>query len=215
MKAAASIPFPARRRRVRAFTLAELLTVIAILIFLFAFLTPAIGPLLNSSSINTAGSMVVDEFNLARQVALARNRNVEVRFYRLESESGDDRQFRAFRSFLTDGDDPAKAEPLSKVRYLPRAVIFAPQTNFSPLLNGGSPGLITGQEALPQATSATPYVGFLFRSSGGTSLSPPDELWYVTLHGETAPKTAATGLPSNYFTIQVDPVTGRVRSYHP
>jgi len=219
MKAALH-PIPASLRSARAFTLAEMLTVLGIILILLVLIVPAVGPLLNSSRINTAGSMLMDELNLARQIALAQNRNVEVRFYRIDPPAGDtgSSEFRAFRSFLTDDDDPALAKPLSKVRYLPQQVVFASQGSLSTLLDTARPTLIQGKETFPQATAATSYVSFLFRSSGGTNLSPvdpPGGNWYVTLHGANDPKNSNTGLPSNYFTVQVDAVTGRVRSYHP
>lgn len=217
-----ALPF-AGFKRLLAFTLVELLVVIAIILIVIALVTPAVLPVLRSSRINAAASMIVDEFNLSRQLALAQNCDVEVRFYRLGSKSdASDKQFRAFRSFVVNGSDPAKSKPLSKVRYLPEPVIVSGDGQFSTLLdyaNANRVGLSHSQEALNGVPGQSEYVSFLFRATGGTNLSPVDPAnggnWFLTVFLENAPKTAATGIPSNYFTAQVDPITGRVRTYRP
>lgn len=204
----------------RGFSLMELLVVIAIMMILMALVVPATSSLMKSMSMGRAVSMITDEMNFARQTALSRNRDVEVRFYRMGSKlDANDKQFRAYRTLLADGIDPAKAQPLSKVKYLPEAVIVSGNPAFTTLLDDANPGrsgLARGTESL--AGASTEYVSFLFRANGGTSLKPvsgADSLWYLTLHGENVQTNAATGLPDNYFTAQIDPVTGRLRSYRP
>ncbi len=202
------------------FSLMELLVVIAIMMILMALVVPATSSLMKSMSMGRAVSMITDEMNFARQTALSRNRDVEVRFYRMGSKlDANDKQYRAYRTLLADGIDPAKAQPLSKVKYLPETVIFSGDTAFSTLLdyaNSGRSGLVRSNESL--AGASTEYVSFFFRANGGTSLKPvsgTNSLWYLTLHGEKSQTNAATGLPDNYFTAQIDPVTGRLRSYRP
>jgi uncharacterized protein (TIGR02596 family) len=204
----------------RAFTIVELLAVIAIMIILLALVLPSTTSLMRSMNIGRAASMVSDEFNFARQTALARNRDVEVRLYSLPSSVNSSvKQYRALRTLLADGTDPTKSVPLSRIKYLPDPIIFSKDATFSTLLDYGNAsrsGLAHSTETLPGGTSAE-YVSFLFRANGGTSLkpvSPPVGNWYLTLYAENAPPTA-NGLPANYFTAQIDPVTGRVRSYRP
>ena len=70
----------------------------------------------------------------------------------------------------------------------------------------------------PGATSPSTYISFLFRSTGGTNLTPvdpPDGKWFLTVYLANAPKNATTGIPDNYFTALVEPVTGRVRTFRP
>jgi len=203
-----------------AFSLVELLVVIAILLILMALVLPATTSLMRSMNISRAASLVTDEMNFARQTALSRNRDVELRFYRLGSKlDGNTKQYRAMRSFVADGTDPTKSQPLSKVKYLPDSVILSDNTALSSLLDSDNParsGLTEGTETLP--AGATEYVSFLFRANGGTSLkpiSPPEGNWFVTVMAENAQVEGGTGLPPNYFTAQVDPVTGRTRSYRP
>lgn len=205
---------------VRAFSLVELLVVIALLLILMALVLPATTSLMRSMNISRAAALVTDEMNFARQTALSRNRDVEVRFYRMGSKlDGNVKQFRAMRSFLADGTDPAKSQPLSKVKYLPDTVILSDNTTLSSLLDVNNPsrsGLSQGTETLP--AGSTEYVGFLFRANGGTSLkpiAPPMGNWFVTVVGENGQAEGGGDLPPNYFTAQVDPVTGRMRSFRP
>lgn len=215
---------PPHRPCAPAFSLIELLVVVAIITIILTLITPAVVPLLRASNINQSASMLVDELNLARQTALTQNHDVEVRFYQVASKTdAGDLQFRAFRSFLPNAQNSAAAQPLSAVRYLPEPVILSPDAQYSTLLDYGGiggqrAGLMKGQETLPGNNSSSTYISFLFRSTGGTNLTPvdpPDGKWFLTLYLENAPRNAATGLPDNYFTALVEPITGRVRTFRP
>jgi uncharacterized protein (TIGR02596 family) len=204
------------------FTLIELLVVIVLITILVALLTPAVLPLLRASNLNTGASLLTDELNLARQLALTQNRDVEVRLYRIAPKTDPGNlQFRAFRCFYLDNIDPAKSKPLSAIKHLPVSVIMTPDPVVSTLLDTENPervGLTKAQEILPGMTNKTDYVSFLFRATGGTNLTPitpPIGNWFLTLYLENSAVDPATHLPANYFTAQVEPVTGRVRSFRP
>ena len=213
-------------RNSRAFTLIEMLVVVAIIAILLSLVVPAVVTLMQSSNLNKSAQLLTDELNFARQIALSQNRNVEVRFYKLPSPTNSqDLQFRAFRSLAAIGTSTTES-PLSTVRYLPAPIIISTATDsvtnimVSTLLNAGNPnlsGLMTGTENLP-VSGTTPYISFFFRATEGTNLAPitgTNSNWYLTLYSETAANITATGIPANYFTAQVDPVTGRVLTYRP
>lgn len=209
-------------KRAAGFSLLELLTVITIIIVLLGFAVPAIAPILRASSLNSGSSMIMDEFNYVRQLALTKNRDVEVRIYHMgTSEEPSRLEYRAFRSFLVNGSSPTDIEAQSPVKYLPRSVILSADPKFSSLLDytNSVRGCLThGQEILPRMSTPVSYVSFLFRATGGTNLSPinpPLGNWFLTLHLEKAAVNADTGIPDNYITIQLDPVTGRVRMHRP
>ncbi|HSI87228.1 MAG: Verru_Chthon cassette protein D [Candidatus Methylacidiphilales bacterium] len=211
-----------KARGASAFTLMELVAVMAIIAVIATLSLPAIMPMMRSSSLNTGAGMVVDELNLARQTALTENREVQVRLYKLPSSSdSSDVQFRAFRCFVKESEDPVQWKPLTKVRYLSDQVIFSADPKYSTLLDDGNAarsGLSRSTETFPGSSVPTTYVSFSFRPDGGTNLSPIDPPlgnWFLTLHLAKDPKNATTGLPNNYFTTQVEPVTGRVRTFRP
>lgn len=199
----------------------EMLAVLAVIGILAAAAIPVVAPLMRASSINHAAAMLSDEFNQARQFALTKNRDVEVRFYQLPKKSGGDQAYRAFRAFLADGADSSKSRPFGKVKYFPEPVIISDNSQFSTLLDHGNSnrsGLSHGQEILPGRAAPVPYVGFMFRANGGTNLSPvtpPLGNWFLTLYREDAAKDTATELPHNYCNIQIDPTTGRSKIYRP
>ncbi|CAN5571226.1 hypothetical protein BH09VER1_BH09VER1_31200 [soil metagenome] len=203
------------------FTLVELLVVMAIMIILLALILPATTSLMRSMNIGRAASMITDEMNFARQTALSRNRDVEVRLYLLPSSIDSSvKQFRAIRVLLADGTDATKSAPLTRLKYLPDPIIISKDPTYSTVLdyaNSSRSGLVHTNETLPSA-GPVEYVSFLFRANGGTSLkpvAPPTGNWFLTLYAENAKLNGSTGLPLNYFTAQIDPVTGRIRSYRP
>lgn len=208
--------FPTSKNLSLAFSLVEMLVVIAILAILMALMLPATTSILGGMNVNRAAGMVIDELNFARQAALAQNRDVEVRFYKLAAASdATNKQFRAFRSYLIDGIDPADWKPLSRLKRLPEPIILASETMYSSLFDAGNTdygGLTKSNETLP-GNGSTEYVSFLFRPDGGTSLKPVTAKWFLTLLSANHPDPST--LPANYFTVQVDPVTGRTRSYRP
>lgn len=199
---------------VRGFSLTEMLVVIAIMAILMAVVIPASTSMMGGMNIGSAAGTITDELNFARQTALARNRDVEVRFYKLGSKfDANNKQYRAFRSFLVDDLDSANWKPLSRVKHLSEPIIISDNTEYSSLLpSSPGNGISDGNENLSNGVSA-PYVSFRFRANGDTSLRPITKKWFLTIYSEKV--KAGAGLPPNYFTVQVDPVTGRTRSYRP
>jgi len=207
------------RKQQGGFSMVELLVVLGIVAILAAIVIPSIGPLMRSYNLNRAASMLADELSYARQAALTKNADVEVRFYQMGSTTYTANiPFQAFRCYLS-----ASNQALDQIKYLPtQTVIFSQAdpanspTTFSPILDATtySTVLTTGQETLPGGTTPTAYVSFKFRATGGTNLVPVTSNWYVTLCAQNV-ATNANGLPSNYVSVQVDPVTGAQRTYRP
>ena len=90
-----------------AFTLVELLVVMAIIVALAAVISPALR-LPESTKLTAAGSQIVASLAFARQVAQTQNRPVEVRLYAL-APNGQAANYSAMGLFLV-GDD-GKAQP--------------------------------------------------------------------------------------------------------
>jgi uncharacterized protein (TIGR02596 family) len=225
--------------RARAFSLIELVVVIAVLAIIAAFSVPAVTSMLQGSSLTQASQMLVDQVNLARQFALSKNTMVEVRFYRYSDPDtpGEDvtkpkeGKFRALQVFeiLPSG----AGVPLGKLEELPNSVMLAanrdkPEDGFSSILDSGK--LQTSDQfkdrtayylSLPELPKGIKkqyeFVYFRFMPDGSTTLGPTS-LWYVTLHGvndRPLKEDGGTRPPPNFFTLQIDPVSGTTKIFRP
>ncbi len=196
--------------RATGFSLVEVLVVVAIIALLAVISIVALVPMLRASQLTQSGVLITDELSFARQTAMSRNVSVELRFYRLGA--GANAKYAAFRAMEIDVIDP----PLSNVKTLPAEIVIGDEAAYSTLLDKANParsGLSAGTEQLPTQTEAAPYVSFCFHPDGSTSLrpvSPSQAKWFLTLFSESALPSAA-GLPANYVTVQLEPVTGRAR----
>lgn len=223
--------------RSRAFSLVELVVVISVLAILAAFSIPAVTSMLQGSSLTQASQMLVDQMNLARQFALSKNTTVEVRIYRYSDPDtpGEDvsqpekGKFRALQVFekLPSG----AALPLGKAEELPISVIIGsnpekPEDSLSSLIDREKSAIITADRVkedrsaveLPRGIKKQyDYVAFSFLPDGSTTLGPA-KLWFITLHGNNdKPQTVDGKLhpPANFFTLQIDPVSGTTKIFRP
>jgi uncharacterized protein (TIGR02596 family) len=201
----------------RAFSLIELLVVIAIIGVMSALVVPAMSSVLRGNEMNRAEQMVQQQLASARQTAIARNRRVEVRLYKFDNpdDIGTNQTFCALQSFLID--DTGAATPIGRLTKLPATVLINENTANSTLLTLSDKTWTPPTGPDPQITlpgvSTYTAKAFQFRPDGSTSLSSADK-WFLTLHAATAGATAST-LPANFATIQIDPVSGSVRTYRP
>jgi uncharacterized protein (TIGR02596 family) len=223
--------------RSRAFSLVELVVVIAVLAILAAFSVPAVTSMLQGSSLTQASQMLVDQMNLARQFALSKNSTVGVRFYRYSDPDtpGEDvtkpekGRFRALQVFevLSSG----AALPLGKVEEMPLSVMIGsdpenPEESVSTIIDRKLSAIVTADEVrndksaveLPRGIKKQyDYVSFRFLPDGSTTLGPASQ-WYITLHGSNDKPEKVDGKqrpPANFFTLQIDPVSGTTKIYRP
>jgi uncharacterized protein (TIGR02596 family) len=196
-------------------TLMEILVVLAVMIGLMAIAIPSITSSSTATKLTSAGQMLVDELNLARQTAVTRNAPVEVRFYKLPpangSESSAPQVYRAFQVFVVGSSGP---EELGKVRILPTPVIFTLEDEASPFLENSdeyeerTPA--DSDPELPRFKSNYVYKSLVFTPGGSASVSSNEGTF--TLAVEQAPKPTEG---ANFFSVQVNPVTGSVRWFRP
>jgi uncharacterized protein (TIGR02596 family) len=209
-----------------SFTLVEMLVVLAIIGILTVISVPAITSVVRSSGLTTGGASVMSEIDLARQTAMARNCQVEFRFYKLPDSGApagsSPTVYRAFQIFSLD-DDGSQTNAVTKVVFLPANIIITNSDTLSSLLPStpsdppyAVSGSAAGNPLGPYSPPSYSYMDFHFRANGSTDLNPDSaSTWFVTLVNEHDSSSGANGLPANFFTIQVDPLTGRARSFRP
>jgi uncharacterized protein (TIGR02596 family) len=202
-----------------AFTLAEMLIVIAIIMLLVALITPALIGIVDNANLKVAATTMSDTLNLARQTAITSNRAVEVRFYKVPKENAapdapaGERFFRAIAMFRIDDAGPKR---LGGLVLLKGNVRCADDSRFGTLLNDAPKEESTLYEVSGNATTKYEYRYILFRADGTTTLPPSGasgDTWHTLIHNGN--KTPVQAVDSNYATIQLDPATGRTRTLFP
>ena len=203
-----------------AYSLIELLVVVAIIGFLSVLATAGLNSVSRSTKLANAAQRLGDQIALARQTAIARNLPVEVRLYKLpefDVTTGGASLWRGVQIFIMDG---TIAVPASRLVLFPPRVIISENAAVSPLIQNSSTGL--GAEITPASnvgafsTDNVRYKSFTIRPNGtlAASNSIPDANWFLTLHQENDPKP--DGLkPANFVTVQINPVTSKVTILRP
>ncbi len=229
----------------RAFSLIELLVVISVIAIIAAYSVPAVTTMIRGSQLSQGSQVITDVLALARQTALSKNRPVEVRFYKFadpetpgetanKPETG---FFRALQVFETL--DNGATLPMGPIQRLPKNVIMN-EGKLSTILDNGERPHIT-KDKLSASDPAMPdsvvgknyeYSALRFLPDGSTDLSTmgatgatgskatKGDVWYITMHGTNVAKNGendgtVSGLPDNYFVLQIDAVTGSTRAYRP
>lgn len=205
-----------------AFTLIELLAVVAVIGIIAALVMPSVTSINRAQSITSGAASLIDELATARQTALAQNRVVEVRFYkRTENpglEDGSTAKFRSFNTVIYD-EQVRTSRPLTAIQTLPARVVVLDDEQFSTLMRPYTstvPPRTLRQETLPEGK--VDYQAIRFRPTGGTDLSPAgapnDDKWFLSVASEN--DAVVDGKPGrNFATLMLDPVAGRVRTFRP
>jgi len=189
-----------------AFSLVEMLVVIALIAILCALIVPA-SRVLEARRLDEAGRITFDEINLARQLAATRNLNVEIRFIQKKRNPADTATFHAVQRGLVGKD--GSFTPVTKVTPLPDGIVFAPQAGLSSMIG-----------SLPKNQSASfgyDYTSVVIRPTGmiepqsGLALNAP---WFVTAVYQRDGAVAEDKI-ANFVTIQIDPWTSRSIVYRP
>ena len=220
-------------RRRSAFTLVEVLIVIALIAMLLFLTVPGLKDVMKGTKLTTAADQIVADMNLARQTAIKESVPVEVRFYKFFDPTQKEQRFGAYQAFklAQDLNKPSEytadriAKPLfEKVKTIPQGVVIVESEQWSPLLTDESMkgddkrervrGLIPGE-----MDTEAEYRSLIISPEGETSLERTGaKQWYITLVTEAeyriAPDPTAIR-PKNFIMLQVDPYTANTRRYQP
>lgn len=186
----------------RAFSLIELLIVIAIISVLTVITLVSATGLAPAANLSRTGQTVGDLLVLGRQEASARNRDVFVRLIQIDSASGP----RAIQLWIADSTG-TNVQPLNQLLPFRDNVILSTNAALSPLLTTDPALAGTGTFG---AYGVKSYQAFRIRAGGklDTSISTNN---FLTLQLDGAKGTP----PQNFYTLRVNPVTGRVTTHRP
>jgi uncharacterized protein (TIGR02596 family) len=204
--------------KARAFSLVELLTVIAIISVMAASTVPALRGTLDGASLVGAGDVVTASIHLARQTAMSRNLPVELRIYRHDDGNGDN--YRLLGLVIpASASGQASDEWICTAKTLPGHIIMDDTGTYSTILSGAeadataAPWSGTESAAAPGILKNKSYVGFQFRPDGSTSLGS-NQPWCLSLKNPRS-QPAGDRPAANFVSIVLDSATGRTLAYQP
>lgn len=219
---------PKKRSADAAFTLIEMITVVAILAILIALATPTLVDVLRSSRMSSAGDGLLNRISLAQQNAIALGKEVELRLFKYELPDGSlpKASFNAYQ--VVEELSNGTSRPLSDPYYLESGIVFADLESLSPLLqfsqevppntfNAAREATMASLRFYPDGsckvkTQTTPSGGGTAPASDADYVVKPLTESFFTLVETRDIDSAA---PVNYYCVQIDFYTGKTRSYRP
>ena len=185
-----------------AFSLIELLVVVAIFSIMVALVIPAFTQVRAAGVLTRGGQVLADQIALARQEASTTNRDIEVRIVDVGGV------YRAVQLWIRG--EPA-TRPIGRIEQLPDGVVFSSNTSLSPLLDPAPASPIVSGTAVFGALGSRPYKGFRIRANGALDAAVNLSNNFLTVQSANE----VTVPPSNYFTVRVNPVTSQVTIHRP
>ena len=187
---------------VRGFSMIELLLVITIMALLVAVTVPAVQGLMNGRNLGDAGGVITSQLELARQTAIARNAAVQWQIVKVpDLRTGDPVAFRLIRSLILE---PGSREwrPIGRSEWLPKSTWVDEDAARSPMLV-----MQTNTSDLPSSIAASNSIAsfVIFDGAGRVGVDTTNNWLTVVGRGNT----------NNFITVQIEPVSGRVRTYRP
>ncbi|WP_049975577.1 Verru_Chthon cassette protein D [Chthoniobacter flavus] len=207
------------RTSLAAFSLVELMVVVAIIAIIAGFVVPATTDVVQSSRLSNCAVNLMNQLNAARMLAIRMNQPVEMHFYQY-ADTEDPGQTPAYHgcdmwvngirySTMTTFETGVVLSAMKDASGQSWSSILDPSVNTL----GTNQPLPTGIKIGRAASSPAPtYSYFQFRPDGSTNLSGSQQ-WTLTLLMEK--DSARTVLPSNFVSIVLDPLTGGVRMLSP
>jgi len=196
-------------RTSKAFTLVEMIMVVALAALIIAMAVPGFTGVVNSMEINTAVDQITGELRKARQMAMTQNRAVEIRFFQFTDDTMIDGEptIRMYQSWRQEGDGMLR--PMANLQRLPRAIVVSADPTLTKL---GAPITLSeaDREVAPSLPSEGTYLPVRFQPDGSTAFTR-GEVWHLTI--KEAARTENP--PTNFTTFVIEPLTGAVKLYRP
>ena len=228
---------PPSKSRFRAFTLIEMLVVVTIVVLLLAFATPALTRTLQASRLSAAGESIMGSLAEAQQLALTTNVPVDIRFFSYQSGFDPAPVFHSYQLFkITQSRQGSggsatvmeSAVPVGNLINLPEGIIIPTDSTVSAALSStGIADKKDNSDAGYSGVSGATYNAVRFMPDGtcrtvGNTTNGFAQLTFQTLPNsyftvtfDIGAAVTAANLPKNFYTIQIDPFTGKARNYKP
>ena len=198
----------------RAFSLLELLVVVAILGMLMALTLPSMRSVLSANVITQGGQLVADQLMFARQEAIARNGDVAVRLCKFDDPNdarpGD--VVGGLQSFRVKAD--GTREPLGRLVRMPTGATISTNTSLSGILLQTAFQTAGAQDPnLPGVGKNYSWLDVLFHADGATSLPQDSSRTNNFLTVVNSRDSEAD--PANYYSIMIESRNGRIKTFRP
>jgi uncharacterized protein (TIGR02596 family) len=205
---------PARHPSRAAFTLIELIVVVSIVAILITIASPYVAGVLTSTRLRSAADTVYNRLLEAQSLAILFNSDAELRIYEVPDliDPASRPTLRKLRiltlqppATLPEEAEGGEFEPVGAITSLEQGVEISSSADYSTIVDLGFT-----EPASEDETGR--YIALRFRSDGSAGL-PPAKPWFLTLHEKDA-HLRGTRL-KNFITLQIDPATGRLRTFQP
>jgi uncharacterized protein (TIGR02596 family) len=236
------LPSPPHRSRrlmcVQAFTLVEMLTVVGIIAMLVALVTPALVDVIRSTRLSSSGDSLQNRLSLAQQSAVSKSTETEMRFYKYIDADADRPSTPLFYAYqVVETPNGGSPRAISEVYYFDSGIVLTANPKHSPLLQTLTPQQPDANRnfIFVPPTGATgdsvKYAALRFYADGscrrlnneapGASAAatamaytvPPLKDSFLTLVESRTLDSQTT--PANFYCMQIDSYTGKVRVYRP
>lgn len=198
------------------FTLIELLATITIIGLITAATAPLLFETMKGNRLTGAGESIASRISMAHQMATARNREVELRFYSYvdEGEIGNEENFRA-TLIAAPALDPTAGPGsmiLSDLAHLKSGIVIAGTSSMSPIFSDSSRDFESDPETKINGSSGK-YKSIRFFPDGSCDLTSVTNESYITL--ADANSISGGDVPPNFYCIRIDKYTSRTTIYRP
>ena len=195
-----------KHRRTQGFSLLELMTVIAIMVIIMTGLTMSVTGFMRSHQLTKGASLVKDHLVLARQMAISGN--VHVTFNLCRVPAGPTGTYSAiFLSKVGPTGDPI---PITGLLRFPPNILVTEDESWSNLMT--TP---TETVTAPGVNAPIEAKQIVFRPSGGmtTDYTNTTQCFFTVFYSTDA--AAVPDTSTNFVTMDINPITGRIISYQP
>jgi len=162
---------------------------------------------MRGTALETTGQQVADAMTLARDNAIARSRRTEVRFIKIPAQDGSE-TLQVIQPWIVK-DDSGAMVPIDRPTRLPDNIAISETNALSPLLN--SPNILVGKMKIFGVDHS--YIAIAYRADGSLEGLNSGSNTFLTIVPAQVRMSGTE--PSNFRSIYINPVTGKIYIFSP